>query len=358
MTPPLRLPCVGRTLLLCALLLPGLLWSRGDEWKDLDGNKFKGEPAGLLGPLALFRIHPNRGRLVLLTKLSPADCVRFAESLDEIPPRAAKWSDAEGIVTDDLLGHAQVLRDGKLVDTDLADRPEPKVLIVFFGSHSVGRSWGMMGDATDLYKELQEEFPGECEGLFVGLGNKGWEHEKMANDMTVPWIVAENDSIRKMDTIERFAPVRAPWIVALSRNGVPLVANDAGETEDVQKLMRQVQAFLRSDEPNNPQTWEPRKYFYRHVQVARHGGDRGDPMIVGSPLKASALEKYGVTGFTAQLSVNAEGKVTNVVIEPGPGIPDDLIPAVANALRSTPVVPAVYYGQFVAGEVTFVFPGS
>jgi hypothetical protein len=58
-----------------------------EEWKDTQGSRFRGEPAEVLGPLALFRTSRNTGRRLPFHVLSPEDCVRFSEQLRNHPGR-------------------------------------------------------------------------------------------------------------------------------------------------------------------------------------------------------------------------------------------------------------------------------
>jgi hypothetical protein len=347
-----------RVIVALTLLFPLLLSGRREEWTDLDGNTFKGEPAGIIGPLALFSTGSSSGRHVLLSKLSPADCVRFHQAWQALPPRASAWAEARARVTDDCPGRVGHLRDGEFVALDLGEVPEPKLLLVFFASHSAGRSWSLMGDATDAYHALRREFPGELEGLYVGMRHNGGEHLKLARDMNLPWLVADYAKQRGLSTIELFAPPQAPAVALLHRHGVPIMVDAGKETKDVHRVLEAARAFLEADQPDNPRTWPHLRYFFHHARLGIHLREAVPPRAVGSPLNASALEQFGVSAFRATLEVGADGVVTEAKVEPGPGIPGELVPDVEKALLMTPVVPAIDRGKAVAGTLEIRYPGA
>jgi len=344
---------------LCVLLLaPWLALEGRESWTDLDGNTFEGDPAGTVGPLALFKTGRNTGRHVLLSRLSPADCLRFVDGVKALPERMDSWSEAEAPITGDCVGRGERVGrmvDGEWVGDDLAGTPEPEFMILFFGSHGIGRTWGMLGDSREAYGELRKDFGDKVEGLFFGLNHSESEQIKIARDMSVPWLVCDYRSERYMDHIQKFAPANTTAIAVVNRHGVPLLVSEGETKEDVEQLMRRLRAFLEADEPNNPRTWPALIYFHGNVRKARFADGEAPPMAVGSPLRPEALKEYGVTGFTAHLQVDAQGQVSGVMVDSGPGIPDKLIPAVSDALKATPVVPAVRNGEFVEGTATVRF---
>ena len=89
--------------------------AKTERWKDAQGNTFRGEPAEVLGPLALFRLPNMTARLVPWHLLAPDDCVRFYEQVRAVPPRAKDWTQAKGRATEELPDHVRRVQDGRLV---------------------------------------------------------------------------------------------------------------------------------------------------------------------------------------------------------------------------------------------------
>jgi hypothetical protein len=326
------------------------------SWTDLDGQTFKGDPAGIVGPTAIFRTRGVTGRHVLLSRLSPEDCVRFHGALSKLPARADSWARASGRVTDDCIGNVGRLKDGNYVAEDLAGLPEPEILIVFFATFRDGRSWGLLGDAGGPLRDLMRDFPGEVAALYVGYNHNPLEHVQIPRDMSFPGLVSEANSLPRLHSIKIFAPGAGTGLVALTRHGGPLALDVGKDKESVERVLLQVRAFLEAGRPDNARSWPHLAHYHRSVRRALAANDELPPVAVGSALRSAVLAEHGVEEFTARLEVDAEGKVTAAKIAPGPGIPAKLIPAVEQALQATPVVPAVERGRFVAGTLELRFP--
>lgn len=329
---------------------------KSEDWIDTQGAKFRGAPSELIGPFAIFRTGASTGRRVPLTLLKPGDCVRFAEALQSQPPRAADWAGAKGAISGDLSGNVLRVENGKLVPADLRGRAEPQFFILFVVRHSIGPSWEMMGASMEKYAEIQKRFPGQVEAVMVGHGHSRGDHVKMATGMNVPWLVTDLMSQAGMPAVLRHATGEPPFLAIVTREGVPLLSSVADTKAKVAQTLAGFVELLEAVQPGNPRSWAPREHYFRAVQPAAHRTGRAAPVLVGDPLKPDALQANGIERFEAVLQVTADGKVLDVVMQPGAKMPDAFVDPVRLALAQAVLVPAVAEGKFVAGELPYRFP--
>ena len=77
-------------------------------------------------------------------------------------------------------------------------------------------------------------------------------------------------------------------------------------------------------------------------------------MLVGNPLRAEGLRKYGVKRVTARLAVAADGEVTPTLLSGPADVPDALAAPLTAALAKAVVAPAMDHGVPVAGILDYV----
>ena len=262
--------------------------AKSEEWHDAQGNTFRGEPAEVLGPLALFRVSRTAGRMVPWHLLTPAECVRFYEAVRALPPRADDWAQAKGEVTQDLRGNVQRVQGDRLVPADLKGRPEPECYILLFASNGTSRSWEMMGDAGPYYGKLQQAYPGLTEALFFGLRHSRTEHANMAISMRMSWLVADLVEEEHMSTVARLAPADFGMVI-VNRDGVPLFSSGAENATAVKQTMEKLSGLLELLQPANPLTWNDRACYLRAIQPVVYANGTSPPLLVGDPINAAAL---------------------------------------------------------------------
>lgn len=329
-----------------------------EEWNDTQGNRFRGEPAEELGPLALFRTPHMAGRRLPFHVLSPEDCVRFSAELRTHPPRAADWAHANGLLSRELVGNLLRVENDQLVPADLSARPEPEFLILFFASHSEGPSWEMMGSARPLYEKIQKDYPGMVEAVFYGTSDTKADHIDMAVSMRVPWLVTEFHSQRSMSTVSGLISGAKYGLTIVNRDGVPLFSSSGDKAADVKQAMNDLLALLDLLRPANPRAWQDRAYYLRAVQQAAYAQGRCDPVLVGNPLLPEGLRQRAVFRFDATIQVAADGHVTAAALKPGGDLPSGLEAPLGQALQKALFVPAVDHGKFVDGAYQYHFEVS
>ena len=339
-----------------ALLAPAKI----EEWKDVQGNVFKAEPAEALGPFALFRTPSGAGRRLPWRALPHDECARFAEQAGVKPAPAARWSDANGELTGRLRGYLRTFEGVTPVVADETIFPEPELLIVFFVEASASGSWDMINKAMPLYEALRAKHGGQIAAVQYGVNHTVQDHSDMILRTKAPWLLIEHSEQQRIPALFRLSPRRSEFAVyALSRDGVPIFGNTNPDETAVTQFFADANALLGLLRPGNPQSWPDRAHYQAAIQAKKHQQDKAGPVLVGNPLVASKLKQAGILRVEARIEVGADGKVTNVTVKDDGSIPANLIPQLAAPLqRSAVFVPAVDHGQFVAGTYDYVLETS
>ncbi len=348
-----RLPRIIWTLVLSSSVL---CLAKVEPWTDLQGNAFKGEPSEVFGPLAIFRTSSGGSRKLPWRALSPADCVRFIEAVSKKPTRAEDWTKATGDLTSDLIGRLKQRQDGKLIKAQLSGRPEPLLLVAFYVDNSEGKSWDLLGKSSAPFQELAQKYPGQIEGIQLGLNHSKEEHQNMALTMNVPWLLVDFTEQAKVQLLKDYSPAKGEFsLEVLSRNGVPVLsASNPTETE-MQKVFADLGLLLELQKPTNTRTWADRAYYLTALQPVLHRNDAAGPVLVGDPLVPQGLRERKIFRLEARIEVGADGKATQVTIKDDASISAPVAAALADALKKAAVfVPAVDHGKLVAGTYDYL----
>jgi hypothetical protein len=324
-----------------------------EEWKDTQGESFRGEAIESLGPLALFQTKSGAGRLLAWRFLAPADIVRFHRQAKARPGRADDWALAQSILSQEMVDRVNRVQDGKLVPADLKGRPEPEFFILFYANNAISQSWDLLGHSVEPYNKLQQSHPGMVEGLFFGLQHKAYEHASMATGTNVPWLVTAYSHQNKLTVAIDLAPkdTDAFGIVVATRDGVPVFSALNPTDADLAKVFADLTGLLELLRPGNPHGWQDRADYLRAIQPSAYANGYAEPVLVGNPLVPEGLRKNGVAQVDAQLDVDAGGKVTGVTLNPESNVPPRMAGPLTDALKKACVfVAAVDHGQFVAGH--------
>ncbi len=356
MHPKMALLLVGAAVAATCFLAPAAA-GKYETWTDTAGNRFKGEPAEVLGPLALFRTSIRSGRLVPLPLLKPDDCVRFFKAIRGRPERAADWSQAGGDLTRELFGSVAHVTDDRLNALDLKGRPEPTFIIVFFGDNNQGKSWSMTGwPASELYASFQQRYPGVVEALFWAPRSEVYEQEKMAVTMKMPWLVVDYAARLNLRHLQELAPDRDFGITVVSRDGVPVFVSGGENEAAVRKVFTDLDQLLALMRPDNAKAWKDRAWYLQAVQPVAHANDRAAPVLVGDRLSADALRQAGIDHFDAVIQVDASGRAVKVSFPNGEkDLNEALQVPIGDALKEGLFVPAVDHGKFVDGVYEYHF---
>lgn len=334
--------------MLSASAVPG--GAATSNWKDVQGNVIKGEPVEVLGPFALFRSGVTSGRRMLLRGLEPAECLRFHRETAGRPPRAASLAEARGAATRDLPGRVLRLERGELVAADLTAQPEPELLVVLYASHNEGDSWRMLGNFISIYRRMQRVYPGRTEMLYFGVRQDAAQHRRIATELHLPWLVADPLQQSRMSLLARFAPREGCSLLAISRDGAPLLSASGNDLESIIGFADQLGDLLGLMNPANPRTWKDRVHYQAAIRPEQHRRDSVGPLLLGNPLRVDGLRQRGVDRIDAAIDVAADGRVAAVALSPTSRLPDAMQAPVADALRRNALfVPAIDHGNPVPG---------
>lgn len=348
-------PLVWRSVF-CALVcgFAATAFAIPEDWKDKQGTKFFGEPTELLGPFVVFRTSRDTGHRVALQLLTPRDCVRVNQALQDKPARAPKWSDAKGEATRELINRVVRVEAGRVVPADLATRPEPAAIVVFYVSNAESESRDMLKGAMEPFKKLQKDFPGMVEGVMYGFDHTKSDHISMAESLQVPWLLTDFYEQGSLDSLNRFLP-ESSFIMVLSREGVPLFTLTNSTAEEVVRLFSDLSGLLELTRSDNPKGWSALGYYWSVVQPVKYATGKADPLLVGNPLAAPGLVQRKVLRFDADIKVRADGQVTDVKVMPNPQLPETMAGPIADGLKKAVFVPAVRDGTFVDGVYRYQF---
>jgi hypothetical protein len=345
-----------------ALLLPvvgGLLFSpavpaRVSVWTDAQGTSFKGEPTGILGPFAVFR-SGRGGKRVLLRAFPREECVRLYRELAAQPPRAARFADAKAPATGDLVGKVQQVRDRNLEPANLDTMPEPELLLVLAGSNNSAEGWFMAGSMQQFYHRVRRVYPGLLEGVFLGARHDAGQHRNIALGAAMPWLVAEFRHQSSLGAINGFIPAtQGANLVLVTRHGVPVVAGQGGTAGDVRQFVDQANELLWLLDPTNPAGWADRLHYLTSTRPVEFAQGEAPPLLIGNPLRADGLRKYGIKRVAARLAVAADGGVSARILSGPEDLPSDLAAPLAAALSKAVVAPAISRGRPVAGTLDYL----
>jgi hypothetical protein len=171
----------------------------------------------------------------------------------------------------------------------------------------------------------------------------------------MPWLVADFHQQRMMLALTRYLPVERGANVALvTRQGVPLVVSSAGETAELRTFCDQVSALLWQIDPANPAGWADRLYYLTATRPKEFALAHAEPVLVGNPLRADGLRKYGVKRVAARLAIAPDGKVTATVLSGPADMPAELQAPLAAVLAQAVVAPAIDQGRPVAGSLDYL----
>ena len=345
---------ISACVLIVLFVMPAPLPAKMSAWKDVSGASFKGEPTEVLGPFVVFRISGGGGRRALLRTFSPEDCRRIHAEIAAIPPRAGSFAEAKGYATSELVGKVQRVQNRELVPASLTNEAEPDLLLVLSGSHNSGDGWFMVSNLQQFYWRVRRVYPGLMEGIFLGARHDTGQHRDIAIQSAMPWLVADLHLQGAISTLRGFVPkVEGTNVVLVTRQGVPLVASSASDMESVRSFLDQASEFLWQIDPANPAGWPDRLHYLNATRPVEFAKAKAGPVLVGNPLRADVLRKYGVKRVAAQLTVAPDGQVTPV-IQSGPAdVPADLTTALAMALARAAVAPALDQGRPVTGTLDY-----
>lgn len=342
---PLKSLITAALTLAAVSLLPYTAHAKLEKWQDTEGKSFKAEPAEIFGPFALFKTGKYSGRRLPLQYLSEADCIRFYSSTEKSPPLAQDWSKSDSIVRKDLTKAVLKLEGDTLVPATLEGRPEPHFIVVVYCYHGEGKSWETLDAAQAAAPKIQQAYPGQVEFLYFGIKHSQKDDKNMITAKRVSWLIADYEETRSMTFLPRMAPMDNGYgLLLINAAGVPILQESPNNAAERDGFFRNVSAFLSLGNPANPESWQGRAHYLRALASTLHKDDAVGAELIGNPLNLETLKKIGIKELKAELSLDAEGVVQAVNLNPE-GIPPELIEPLKQALKQSVLIPAVDHGK-------------
>ena len=323
------------------------------EWKDTKGATFRGEPVEVVGPMALFRTGAISSKFLPMRALSPEDCVRFYQAIAARPPRAERWSEAQGELTRELVGRLTRTESGKQRPVNMADLPEPELVVAFLvGQRRDGSPWHVLDNLTPFVGRVQRVYPGRVATVVVASRAANFNPGSLGSART--WFAVDPGKLLGAKVLARYLPGEGVAMVLFTREGVPLFGAPANDVAEVTKFVDGASDFLWELNPANPRTARDRLHYLRAVRPVEFAERQTGPLLLIDPLRVDALRQRGVTGVAAKFEVAADGAIAGVELKPESGVPAPLVPALTEALkRSAFFLPAIARGTPVAGSYDY-----
>ena len=248
------------------------------EWKDASGKTFRGEPVEALGPLVLFRTGGTTSKFMPMRVLPPEDCVRFFQAVEGRPPRAAKWSEAQGKASSEFVGRLMRVEGGALKPVDLTQLPEPELLIVLFRSRQSGGAWHLFDNLTPFLNRIQRVYPGRVAAVVMSTWDSGFKVTSLPSSRS--WSVVDPKKQSEMKLLSRFVPGGGFVMMVMTREGVPLFGGPANEIVDLMHFVDGVSNLLWQLNPANPRTARDRAHYLGAVRPGEFATRRSEPVLL------------------------------------------------------------------------------
>ncbi len=322
------------------------------EWKDVKGGTFKGEPVEAMGPLVLFRTGGTTSKFFPMRTLPPEECVRFHEATAGRPPRAPKWSEAQGKASSEFIGRLMRVESGKLKEVDLTKLPEPELFIVLFRSRQSGGSWRLFDNLAPFLSRIQRVYPGRVASVVMSTWDSGFDAKALPSNRA--WNIVDPKKQSDMKHLSRFVPGGGFVMMLMTREGVPLFGGPANEVVDLMRFVDGVSNMLWQLNPANPRTARDRAHYLGAVRPREFAQGRAEPLLLAEMFRVEGLRQNGIARIEAKLAVAADGTVGTVELLPGSEMPAAVKAPIAEAIRKMSFfVPAIENGVPVPGSYTY-----
>lgn len=326
-----------------------------DEWKDPNGKTFRGDPAEVLGPLALWRVGSTGSKYVPLRALSPEDCARFYRAIAGLPERAAKWSDAQGRASAELVGRLLRVQAGQTTPVDFDLMPEPELFLVLFGSRKAEGIHEMLNNLGPFIARVQRVYPGRVATVLISTSGRV---DQRLNLGSLPaawtWYAIDPKKEEGMKVLGRFVPPGGFVMMLMTRHGVPLYGGPANNLTDLTHFVDGASDMLWQINPANPRTAHDRAHYLKVVRPLEFAERKTGPLLLSDLFKVEGLRRNGIARIEAKIDVASDGFVTGVQMLPTAEMPPALVAPLTEVIRKTAMlVPAIDHGTPVEGSYEY-----
>lgn len=323
------------------------------EWRHARSGPFRAAPVAAAGPYALFGPEAAANRVVRFGALSAEDCVRFHRTVMRLPLRAARWTEAQGALTRELVGRAQPVADAA-GPTDFALLPEPELLLIYshgFRSAAEDAAQAAIRHSFEPFaRRVRRVYPGRVE-VVVATARPDATGLPLSSPI---WMTADVSRLAEVASLRGFITAMPSGVVLMTRHGVPLAGGGVSDFFTLARMLDHISALLWDLDPENRRTLPDRTHYRRAVRAAEFATGTAPPELLTPPFGVELLRRLGVSRLAVRLELDATGKVTALRLMPESVLPDGVVDLLFGALRgSEGFVPAVRDGQPVAGTFDY-----
>jgi hypothetical protein len=344
-------------------LFPSLACLAGDadpglsKWRNERGHVFEARPVEALGPYALFGPEATTNRLVKFRALNADDCLSFHRAVSPRPPRAARWVDAQGALTRELLSCVRPVADANRTPDDLAALPEPELLLIYFrapdaSSAEVAANDAILNSLEPFARRVRRIYSGRVE---VVVAVTPADASGLPPASTV-WMTADPRRLVEVGPLRGSVRAATSGLFLVTREGVPIAGGAVRDVLTLARNLDHVSALLWDLNPENVRTLPDRTHYWRAVRATQFLGKSAPPEMLSAPVRDETLRQLGVVRLDARIELDAEGRVTRVTLQPTSELPSVIAELVRNTIRVSDVfVPAIQDAQPVAGTIDYSY---
>lgn len=323
------------------------------EWRNHRGARFRAPPVEALGPFALFGAEAKTNRLIKFRALSADECVIFHRAVAPRPPRAARWTEAQGMLTRELLGRVRAVAEGNRASDDPAPLPEPELLLIcFHTSHAcpdeAAAQDPILSSFEPFARRVRRVYPGRVE-VVVAVARPGASGLPPASTV---WMTADPERLAEVGPLRGFMRSMTSGLLLITREGVPIAAGAVRDVLTLARILDHASALLWDLNPENRRTLPDRAHYRRAVRSAQFSDGAAPPEMLANPVPVEMLRRLGIARLDARIELDPEGRVTLVTLRPTLELPAALADVLRAAIRGSDVfLPAIQDGKPVAGSL-------
>jgi hypothetical protein len=332
------------------------------EWRNHLGERFCAPPVEALGPYALFGAEAKTNRMVKFRVLSTDECLRFHQAIAPRPVRAARWTEAQGGLTRELLGRIQPVDEGNRASDDLASLPEPELLLIYFHTSNappeeVVAQDPILSSLEPFARRMRRVYPGRVE-VVVAVSRPGTSGPPRASTV---WMTVDPAQLADVGALRGFMRTVTSGLLLVTREGVPIAGGAVRDVLTLARILDHASALLWDLSPENRRTLPDRVHYRRAVRSAQFSVGSTPPEMMANPVPVETLRRNGIDRLDARMELDAEGRVTQVTLRSTSELPDPLADFLRGAIRGSDVfLPAIQDGKPVAGvlNASFAVPAT
>lgn len=280
-----------------------------------DGHILEGKISAVYGDL-VFVAAKGGSYQAFVDQLDDASLREVAAFLDRPAAPPPKWRDTSSKLGKGLMKKLRVLRDGKLVDFEPGDRPEPEFYLIYFGAYWCGPCRRFSPLLVRTYHELKANAPDRFEAIFVSSDEDSSGQLAYAREVQMPFpMVRLNASVPEFD---RWRGNGIPCLVVLSRHGDLLFHSYSGKEylgaqEPLEKFAGLHALLSEKEQPRSPA--RHRLAIARQLNAAGAGDREAAPYLLSIDPKRNRTLPKGAT-LQARVAIDAGGRVKEAEFSP------------------------------------------